>query len=255
MTTVPTAPAATRMPAVQNTAPATRRACSDRPHAPSIRYPRPRTVAIAAAPTFLRSRPMNTSTVFESRSASRRVDVLRQLALRDEAAAMVHQVREHAELVAGEADGRAVHGDARRAWVEHDRPAPERRHCLAGGPPDERSKPRQHLFHLKGLGHVVVGAAVDAGDLLVPASARRKDEDRHSSRRLRASAAAGSARPSPAGRGRAPRRRTARSRRGTPHARRRRRSPPHNPPRLNAAASWLASAVSSSTTSTRTRRL
>ena len=37
-----------------------------------------------------------------------RVDVLGQLALRDDAAAMVHQVGEHAELVAGELDRRAV---------------------------------------------------------------------------------------------------------------------------------------------------
>ena len=120
------------MPTVQNAAPATRRACSERSLTrPPCDSPRPRTVAIAAAPTFLRSRAMNTSTVFESRSASLRVDVLRQLALRDDAAAMVHEVREHAKLVAGEADGRAVHGDARRARIEHDRPAAERRRRLA----------------------------------------------------------------------------------------------------------------------------
>ena len=52
-----------------------------------------------------------------------RVDVLGQFRLRNDAAAMVHQVREHAKLVARQLDGRAVDGDARASRIEHDRPA------------------------------------------------------------------------------------------------------------------------------------
>ena len=45
--------------------------------------------------------------------------------------------------------------------------------------PDQRAQPRQQLLEVKGLGEVVVGAGVDAGDLLVPAVARGEDQHRH----------------------------------------------------------------------------
>ena len=44
-----------------------------------------------------------------------RVDVFGQLALRDDAAAVVHQVRQHAKFVARQLHRRAVDGDLRRA--------------------------------------------------------------------------------------------------------------------------------------------
>jgi len=47
-----------------------------------------------------------------------RVDVFGQFRLRHDAAAMMHQVRKHAELVAGELDRSAVNGDARAARID-----------------------------------------------------------------------------------------------------------------------------------------
>ena len=54
-----------------------------------------------------------------------RVDVLGQLALRHHAALVVHEVREHAELVARQLHRRAVQGHPGAARVER-RPAPQR---------------------------------------------------------------------------------------------------------------------------------
>ena len=74
------------------------------------------------APSLRRSRAMNTSTVFESRSRALRVDVLGQLALRHDAPAMVHQVRQHAELVARQLHRHAVARDPRQPRIERRRP-------------------------------------------------------------------------------------------------------------------------------------
>ena len=93
---------------------------------------------------------------------------------------------------------------------------------LSAGAPDQRAQPREHLLHAERLGDVVVGAAVDALDLLVPAAARGQHQHRHAQARRRASAAAPSARRPSAARGRGRPRRSARSGRGSRRARRRR---------------------------------
>ena len=67
---------------------------------------------------------------------------------------------------------------ARRTRIERDRAAAELAGELSAGAADERAQPRQDFFHPERLGDVVVGAAVDALDLLVPAAARRQDEHR-----------------------------------------------------------------------------
>ena len=67
----------------------------------------------------------------------------------------------------------------RGARVERDRAAAQFRGELAARPPDQRPEPGQHFLHPERLGHVVVGAAVDPLDLLVPAAARGQDQDRH----------------------------------------------------------------------------
>ena len=50
---------------------------------------------------------------------------------------------------------------------------------MPGGTAEKRTDARQHLFHVEGLGHVVVGAGVHAGHLVAPALARREDQHRH----------------------------------------------------------------------------
>ena len=50
--------------------------------------------------------------------------------------------------------------------------------CPAAAP-EQRADARQHLLHVEGLGDIIVGAGVHAGDLVAPALARREDEHRH----------------------------------------------------------------------------
>ena len=57
--------------------------------------------------------------------------------------------------------------------------ASQLRRDLPGRSPNQRAQPREHFFDLKRLGDVVVRAAVDALDLLVPAAARRQHQHRH----------------------------------------------------------------------------
>ena len=50
---------------------------------------------------------------------------------------------------------------------------------MAGGAPDQRPQPRQHLLDVERLGDIVVGAGVDARHLVAPAVARGQDQHRH----------------------------------------------------------------------------
>ncbi len=50
---------------------------------------------------------------------------------------------------------------------------------MAGGTADQRAEPRQHLLEVERLGDIVVGAGIDAGDLVAPAVARGQDQHRH----------------------------------------------------------------------------
>ena len=172
--------------------------------------------------------------------------------LRDDAPALVHQVRQHAELVAGQLHRRAVERDPRAPRIERDArrsAAPASTWPL--GAADQRAQPRQHLLDPERLGHVVVGAAVDALDLLVPAAARGQDQHRHGEPGLAPAAQQRQAVDPAAGRGRGPRRRSARSARGSRRARRPRRSPRRSPRRRARSPAARASSASSSTTRTR----
>ena len=105
--------------------------------------------------------------------------------LRHDAAAVMHQVRQHAELVAGQLHRRAVDASP-RAMRGSSATAPQRS-SGATWPlraADQRAQPRQHFLHPERLGDVVVGAAVDALHLLVPAAARGQHEHRHGQCRL-----------------------------------------------------------------------
>jgi hypothetical protein len=104
--------------------------------------------------------------------------VLGQLGAREHLALALHQQRQQLELVAGQRQRLAVDQHARLARVQPDGP-----HChsaLACSPPaQQRAQARQQLFHVKGLGQVVVGAGVHARDLFLPAAARGQDQHRH----------------------------------------------------------------------------
>ena len=71
-----------------------------------------------------------------------------------------------------------------RARIERDRAAAQLGRDLPARAPDQRPQPREDLLHPKRLGHVVVGAAVDPLDLLVPAAARRQHQHRHGEPRV-----------------------------------------------------------------------
>ena len=43
----------------------------------------------------------------------------------------------------------------------------------------QRADARQHFLHVEGLGHIVVGAGIEALHLVAPAVARGEDEHRH----------------------------------------------------------------------------
>ena len=50
---------------------------------------------------------------------------------------------------------------------------------MASRAAQQRADARQHLLEMEGLGDIVVGAGIEALDLVAPAVARGEDEDRH----------------------------------------------------------------------------
>src|SRR5262245_42886857 len=107
------------------------------------------------------------------------VEMLDQLAARDHAAGVVHEIGEQAVLVRGELDRVAVHAHAAGAGIEAHRAAIELALGVPGGAPQQRADARQHLLQVEGLGDVVVGAGVEALDLVAPAVAGGENEHRH----------------------------------------------------------------------------
>jgi hypothetical protein len=107
------------------------------------------------------------------------VEVVDDLAARDDAAGVVHEIGEQPVLVRGQLDVVAVDRDAARARVELHRAADQLARRMAGRPAQQRADARQHLLHVEGLCDVVVGAGVEALDLVAPAVARGQDQDRH----------------------------------------------------------------------------
>ena len=84
-----------------------------------MRYPSPRTVSIvdgAELPPQTRDEHFDGVRVAVERL---RVDVLGQLGLRNDAAAMVHEVREHAKLMTGQLHRLPIESDLRRSRVQH----------------------------------------------------------------------------------------------------------------------------------------
>src|SRR5271166_5189473 len=112
------------------------------------------------------------------------VEVLDNLAARDDPSRVMHQIGEEPVLVAGQSDAGAVDRDASGPRVEPDRADGEIAGRAARRPAQQRAQARQHLLHMKGLGDIIVGACIYALDLLAPAVARGEDQHWHRAPRL-----------------------------------------------------------------------
>ena len=66
---------------------------------------------------------------------------------------------------------------------ESDRPAGELALGVADRTAQQRANARQHLFEMKRLGHVIIGAGIEALNLVAPAIARSKQQHRHGASR------------------------------------------------------------------------
>ena len=84
----------------------------------------------------------------------------------------------------GQLDRIAVDGDARGARVDPHGPDFDVGRGMAGGAAHQRAQARQQFFGVERLGDVIVGAGVEARDLVAPAVARGEDKDRKHLARL-----------------------------------------------------------------------
>src|SRR6185503_18537254 len=100
------------------------------------------------------------------------IEVLDELGAGDDAPLVHHEVAQQTEFERGELDRLAVDGHAGTLGVEHQRSAADLARRMAGAAADERTDSRQHLFHVEGLGHVIIGTGIEARDLVAPAIAR-----------------------------------------------------------------------------------
>ena len=81
--------------------------------------------------------------------------------------------------MARQLDRHIVDRDPARAGVEPDRADRQIARGVAGGAPQKRPHARQHFLHMEGFGDIVVGAGVNALDLVAPSIAGGQDQDRH----------------------------------------------------------------------------
>ena len=107
------------------------------------------------------------------------VQMFDDLAARDDAPGVVHEIGEQAIFVARELDRHVVHRDAPGAGVEPDRADGQIAGGVAGGAAQQRAQARQHFLHVEGLRDIIVGAGVNALDLVAPSVAGGQDQDRH----------------------------------------------------------------------------
>ncbi len=96
---------------------------------------------------------------------------------RDDPGLVMHQIGKQPELESGQLDRRAIECHPRRPGVQPQEPAIELRFGHARAAAQESADPGDDLLHLEGLGDVVVGAGIDACDLLAPAVARGQDQN------------------------------------------------------------------------------
>ncbi|MNS40845.1 hypothetical protein D3C72_731770 [compost metagenome] len=108
-------------------------------------------------------------------------DVLEQLLLGDDPPGMSRQLRQHRVFLAGQRDFYTVEqypaiGEVHRQRAEGQRRLLRLAHrCLT----QQRTYPRQKLLNAEGLGHVVIGAAIQRFDFLPFAGTYRKHQHRH----------------------------------------------------------------------------
>ena len=79
----------------------------------------------------------------------------------------------------GQLDGITVDGDPAGTGVEADGAAIELALGVAGRTTQQGADARQDFLEMERLRHIVVGAGVEALDLVAPSVARRQNEDRH----------------------------------------------------------------------------
>ncbi len=105
--------------------------------------------------------------------------MLDNLAARNDAPRVVHEIGEQPVLVARELDRHVVDRDAPRAGVEPDRADRQVARGVSGGAAQQSPQARQHFLHVERLGDIVVGAGVNPLDLVAPSVAGGQDQDRH----------------------------------------------------------------------------
>ena len=91
---------------------------------------------------------------------------------------MVQEVGEHPQLVGGELHRDTLQADTTLAGVENQRTTTQLGRQLPTGAADERPQAGEQLLDPEGFGEVVVGSAVDALHLFVPAAARGQHQNR-----------------------------------------------------------------------------
>ncbi|MNI64125.1 hypothetical protein D3C73_1195450 [compost metagenome] len=104
--------------------------------------------------------------------------MLGEVGLGDQFTGMHHQVLQHLVLVAGEVDIAAGHADGLRCQIQGNRTAFQGRLAPACGAAQQRVDAGQQLFHMERLDQVIVGALLQALDLVLPARTRGQDQHR-----------------------------------------------------------------------------
>jgi hypothetical protein len=99
------------------------------------------------------------------------VEMFRQFGARDHLVGMVHEIFQHLVFMGGELDRIAIDGHTAGAQIEAHRPADKLVGGMAGGATHERADAGQHFLDVERLGDVIVGAGIDALDLVGPAVA------------------------------------------------------------------------------------
>src|SRR5215813_4838536 len=102
-----------------------------------------------------------------------------QFTLRDETPAMVHQIRQHPELMSSKPHRDSVKRYLRCSRVQRYGPAMKFRLDHARGSANQSAQSSKDFFHAKGFHHIVVRTAIDALNFFVPAAPCGEDEDGH----------------------------------------------------------------------------
>lgn len=105
------------------------------------------------------------------------VDAILQIAARENRPGAYQQGLQQGELAAGQSlRGAAMDACLFGGRIERHHAVAEHRCRRAGLAPQNGAHPGQQLRHLKRLGHIVVGPAVQAAQAIIQAVARRDDE-------------------------------------------------------------------------------